>query len=53
MIITLNNLGNILAKTFERSVFQTNVFSKVLGEQIYAEAYLNFMLYTCGTGFSQ
>lgn len=35
------------------SVFQNDAFLKVLGEQTYTEAYLNFMLRICGTGRSQ
>lgn len=35
------------------SVFQNDAFLKVLGEQTYTEAYLNFMLRICGTSRSQ
>lgn len=51
--MTLNNLGNNLAKTFECFIQHFKPTSKVLSEEIYVEMYLNFTLYICGTGFSQ
>lgn len=50
MIITLNNFGNNLAKTSEWFI---QYFKPMYFQKYQVEAYLNFMLYICGTGFSQ